>query len=292
MKFLRLTTLATIRNPPVDSCYITSTFVFFNSFFKHLFSMGKNDIIFTIIVLLLLAASLLFFFIRYRLKNNAYIKEKEAMKKSFERTLLESQIEVQEATFATLGKELHDNIGQLLSSTKMFLGITQRNFLSTPDTLTMAEDTLSKAINELRALSKSLDKEWLEQFNFIQNLEAESERINEARSLQILFSHPGELFLKADEQIILFRIVQEAIQNAIKHAHAKKIEINLSIVKETIKITVIDDGTGFNETLTTEGLGMRNMRHRTNLLGGSIFWNSTVGGSSVTIELPFKTNEQ
>lgn len=97
--------------------------------------MEKKDIIFgiifTTIVVVLLVAFLMFFFIRYRSRSNAYIKEREAMKKAFEQNLLQSQIEVQEATFAGLGKELHDNIGQLLSSTKMLLGITQRS-LSTP----------------------------------------------------------------------------------------------------------------------------------------------------------------
>ena len=257
--------------------------------------MEKKDIIFSIvfttIVLLLLVAFLMFFFVRYRLKSNAFIKERAAMKKAFERTLLQSQIEVQEATFAGLSKELHDNIGQLLSSTKMLLGVTQRYLGSSPETLTIAEETLGKAINELRALTKSLDKDWLEQFSFIQNLEVEAARINDAMYLEILFSHPEKLLLKSDEQIILFRIVQEAIQNAVKHAQAKKIQIHLTNSDHLVRVIVIDDGMGFDETSPREGLGMKNMKQRTKLLGGSIAWNSTGNGSSVTIELPFKENE-
>ncbi|MDQ2718564.1 MAG: sensor histidine kinase [Bacteroidota bacterium] len=257
--------------------------------------MEKKDvifaIIFTTIVLLLLVAFLFSFFIRYRFKNNAYLKEKEAMNKAFERILLQSQIEVQEATFLGLSHELHDNIGQLLSSTKMFLGITQRNLPNPPETLNIAEETLGKAINELRSLSKSLDKEWLEQFDFIQNLKAEAERVNQAGYLQILFTHPDKLFLKPDKQIILFRIVQEAIQNAIKHAQAKNIQIKLTNTKEIIRVDIIDDGIGFDETLPIVGLGMRNMKQRSKFLGGTATWNSKENGSSVTIELPFKENE-
>jgi Signal transduction histidine kinase len=257
--------------------------------------MEQKDIIFgivfTTIVLVLLVAFLMFFFVRYRLRSNAYIKERETMKKAFEQTLLQSRVEVQEATFTELGKELHDNIGQLLSSTKMLLGITQRNLPSSPDTLTIAEETLGKAINELRSLSKSLDKEWLEQFNFIQNLEAEAARINESGYLQIVFSHPDKLYLKSSEQIILFRVVQEAIQNAIKHAEAKNIRIDLTIAHEKVVVNIIDDGIGFTEPKVADGLGMRNMKHRTKLLGGTIWWSSEGKGSSVTIELPFKENE-
>jgi signal transduction histidine kinase len=243
-------------------------------------------VIFATIVLLLLAAFLMFFFVRYRVKNNDYIKEREAMQKSFDQTLLQSQVEVQEATFAGLAKELHDNIGQLLSSTKMLLGITQRNLGNSPDTLTIAEETLGKAISELRSLSKSLDKEWLEQFDFIHNLEVESSRINDAKHLRISFTHPGKLALRPEEQIILFRIVQEAMQNAMKHADPDHIQIHLTVAEEKMRIIVIDNGHGFNETHQKEGMGIRNMKHRTKLLGGKINWNSTGNGSSVIIELP------
>ena len=247
-------------------------------------------VIFATAVLLLLAAFLMFFFVRYRVKNNDYIKEREAMEKAFEQTLLQSQIEVQEATFAGLAKELHDNIGQLLSSTKMLLGITQRNLGNSPDTLTIAEETLGKAISELRSLSKSLDREWLEQFDFIHNLEVESSRINDAKHLRISFTHPEKISLKPDEQIILFRIVQEAMQNAMKHADPALIQIHLTEAKRKLRVLVIDDGHGFDESHQKEGMGIRNMKHRTKLLGGNINWNSTGNGSSVIIELP--NNEQ
>lgn len=147
---------------------------------------------------------------------------------------------------------------------------------------------MAKAIAELRALSKSLDKEWLERFNFIQNLKVEASRINSAGNLQIMFSHPQEFLLKSDKQIILFRIVQEAIQNAIKHAQAKIIQINLLVSNEIIKINITDDGIGFDKSLASEGLGIMNMKHRTKLLDGKIAWNSAGKGSQVTIEVPFK----
>jgi len=77
--------------------------------------MEKNQVIFAILIgtmlFILLAFFLLFFFIRYRSKSNQYILEKEKLKKEFEQTLLQSQIEVQENTFAGLSRELHDNIG-------------------------------------------------------------------------------------------------------------------------------------------------------------------------------------
>ena len=255
--------------------------------------MEKSDIMFAIIfgtlVLLLLASFLLFFFLKYRFRSNKFITERETMKKSFEQTLLQSQIEVQEATFSFLAKELHDNVGQLLSSSKMLMGITQRNLANIPETLTIAEETLGKAIVELRSLSKSLDKQWLEQFDLIENLTTEIKRINSCLILEIHFSHPGKLSLKVEEQIILFRIIQEALQNAIKHSEAENICIKIETKAENIIISITDDGKGF-APIINDGLGMRNMRHRTMLLGGNITWDTPERGSSITIQLPVKEN--
>jgi signal transduction histidine kinase len=249
----------------------------------------------TNIILVLLATAFVFliliflvnFILSYQKKTIAFTKEKELMQTQFDQTLLQSQIEVQEATFSVLAKELHDNVGQLLSSSKMLLGITQRNINNPPETLTIAQETLGKAISELRSLSKSLDKEWLEQFDLIDNLTTEIKRINAGLVLEIHFSHPAKLSLPVEEQIILFRIIQEALQNAIKHAEAKNIRIDIETKTENIVISVTDDGLGF-KPIYTNGLGIRNMKHRTKLLGGRIAWATPEIGSCVTIHLPVK----
>ncbi len=242
---------------------------------------------FVTIILLLLLGFLLFFFLKYRVRSNKYIKERETMKKAFEKTLLQSQVEVQEATFTVLAKELHDNVGQLLSSSKMLMGITQRNLVNIPETLTIAEETLGKAISELRSLSKSLDTQYLQQFDLIENLTTEIKRINSSLVLEIHFAHSGKLTLTAEEQIILFRVIQEALQNAIKHAEAKNINIEIVSGQQHITITIADDGKGF-EPISSDGLGIRNMKYRTKSLGGSITWNNPAKGSLITIQLPVK----
>jgi len=255
--------------------------------------MEEREVMFTIgfvtILLLLLLGFLFFFFIKYRARKNTFIEERENMKKDFNQMLLQSQIEVQEDTFSILAKELHDNVGQLLSSSKMLLGITQRKMDTIPETLTIAEETLGKAITELRSLSKSLDKEWLQQFDLIDNLTTEIKRINSGLVLEIHFLHEGKLSLSPEEQIILFRIIQEALQNAIKHSEAKNITINIETHTENIVVEIADDGKGVEENLGN-GLGMRNMKHRTKLLGGNIIWHNPDKGALITIQLPVKEN--
>ncbi len=223
--------------------------------------------------------------INYKRKQETYLREKIQREEEFNKQLLRSQIEVQESTFAALSKELHDNIGQLLSTAKLLLGISERSILQPPDTFFTAGETVGKAIIELRALSKSLSKEWLEQFDLIQNLETEVTRINSTKILQIIFEHPNKLDLDSDKQIMLFRILQEAIQNVIKHSNATRIDINIIQTKVELEATIQDNGNGFDIKKMSEGLGINNMKQRTKLLNGIITWLSSDSGSQVIVKL-------
>lgn len=238
-------------------------------------------------ILLLITLFIVMLVVAYLKRDLKHLKEKESMEADFENQLLQSQLETQEETLHQLSTEIHDNVGQLLNSTKLLIGLTQRSLPEPPETLLMADDTLGKAIQEIRSLSKSLNKEWLQQFNFIENLEAEISRINTARSLQINLYRPDNLSLKANEQIILFRIVQELLQNAMKHAFAKTIEIKIKEDNRLLTIYIADDGTGFDEAVITQSVGLLNVKHRTKLLGGSVRWLSSINnGTQVTIQLP------
>lgn len=229
----------------------------------------------------------------YLRRDLKHLKEKESMEEDFEKQLLQSQLETQEETMSQLGNELHDNIGQLLNSTKLLIGVAQRSITNPPDTLITADETLAKAIQELRSLSKSLNKEWLEQFNFIENIEGEITRINSARTIHIYLSAPDSLSLQPDEQIILFRIVQEVLQNAIKHAGAKNMYIKIKEEPGLLSISITDDGAGFEEMALAKGVGILNIKHRTHLLGGTVQWQSAKSnGTVVLIQIPLKAVEQ
>lgn len=216
--------------------------------------------------------------------------ERELQEANFEKLLLQSKIEVQEATLTTLAKELHDNIGQLLTSTKLLLGIGRMKLAEVPDSFVIAEETLGKAIVELRSLSKSLSKEWLQQFSLADNLQAEVSRININDSIPIQVSLPQDLFLESEKQIILFRIIQEAMQNALKHANPQQIGIRLWIDNSYLHTTISDDGTGIVEC-NKESLGFANMKQRTASLLGTISWMPVnPKGCLVSIKIPVNTN--
>jgi signal transduction histidine kinase len=229
--------------------------------------------------------------INYKKKQDAYLHQLKLMKEDYDKQLMWSQIEMQEEAFAHLGQELHDDIGQLLSSTKLLINVTQRNMSEVPMTLCTAEETLSTAIHHLRALSKSFSRQWLDQFSLIDNLKVEVDRINASRAIQVKFTYElPELPLQAEPQIILFRIIQEAIQNCIRHARPQIIDISIRLAEKKLILIIADDGAGFDkEGMSSIGMGIRNMQHRTNLLGGEIRWEvTTAGGTAVLITLPLE----
>lgn len=244
-------------------------------------------------IFVMVALFVINYFIYFKRKKESITEEHLKMKEQFQNQLLQSRIEVQEQTFQQIGKELHDNVGQLLSTSRMLIGLTERELQTPPDTLLTANATLGQAINEIRSLAKSLDKEWLERFSFAENIQTMIERINAGKNVAVEYVQTVDLPLRNDEQIILFRIVQEAIQNAIKHASPGHMRIAVEQEEKNYLITVSDDGKGFDVQAVTQNMGLTNMQQRTKLLMGSIHYNSVVGkGTTVSIRLPLKSTER
>jgi len=246
------------------------------------------------IIFLVLTGIVIFILLFYQKKRFSHRYQMEQMKNAMEQELLRTQLETQENTFRQIADELHDNVGQLLSSTNILLVVTQKKLPDPPATLIMASETLSRAMQDLRALSKSLNREWLQRFNLIDNLQTEADRINISRSITVRVL-PGTSQLPAtpESQVMLFRVIQEAMQNCIRHAGARSIDVHITAEEGLIRISVQDDGKGFTpDPEKPLGLGLLNMRHRTNLLGGSIEWHSAAGeGTKVQICLPIQKHE-
>ncbi len=241
-------------------------------------------LIITLFIVLLLMA--------YKRRDYRHVIEKRKLKEDFTKQLLQSQIEVQEQTFQIIAKELHDNVGQLLSTSRMLIGLAERSLESVPDTLVSANKTIGQAIGELRSLSKSLDKDWLEQFDFIGNLKTEIERINASGAIRADLITGGRITLTRDKQIILFRIVQEAMQNAVRHSNASQLTIHMDEENEGLTINIADNGKGFDANKVITGMGLINMRHRAALLNGRIQFFSHPGkGSTVSIYISEKRDK-
>ncbi|TXH20679.1 MAG: hypothetical protein E6Q95_05255 [Chitinophagaceae bacterium] len=240
------------------------------------------------VMLLLVTAFILLMVISYRKREIHYKAEKKRIQDEFDSQILKSQIEVQEQTFKQISRELHDNIAQLMSTSKMLIGLVEMQLKEyTPDTLKTANATLSNALTELRSLTKVLDQDWLSKFNLLDNLKNEVNRLNQLKHITIHFNHPEIIHLKKDHQVLVFRIIQESLQNIFKHAQAKNVNLKITSYNSFIDIKIEDDGIGIPPNTDFCGLGLGNMKYRTQLLNGTIQWKpNSPKGTIVAILIP------
>ncbi len=254
----------------------------------------QQDILITIIIasvfLVLIGIFLLvlvFLFLRRQRKNQ---KEKEELKNRFEQTLLKTQIEIQDQTLSYIAYEIHDNVGQILSLAKLSnIQLTKDNFESRTDHI---DELLSKAVSDLRGISHDLKNNRFHQIGLHESIIQLLHTIERTGKYKTNFNAPhSDDFegIVAGRDIILFRMIQEIINNIIKHAFAKSIYVNIEIDEKTIEIKIIDDGIGFNTSLIKEekqGIGLENIYSRAKLINTDVEINSTKGeGTTVILKL-------
>ena len=261
--------------------------------FKEVQNLSDSVIIGTIIFLFLslfIIGNLLLYFY----KRKKHFAERKKMKADFNQILLQSQLEIQEQTLKNISQEIHDNIGQALSLAKLNLNTVP---LITDETVQQkiinSKELVSKAIVDLRDLSRSLDTDYVQEMGFQRAIEYELEMIRKTGIAQIEISSEGSLFrLDKQKELILFRIVQEVLNNIVKHAKAGKISVQTVYQPDMLQLTISDDGQGVDLSPLNEnnhsgfGLGIRNMHNRAKLIGAEFNMSSALGiGTIVKIIL-------
>ena len=251
------------------------------------------------LIFLLLGCVLIFFLLYYRNSKNKQLLEKENMKVSFQRNLLQTQLEIQEQTLNTISQEIHDNIGQILSLAKLNLGTMD---LQKPERLQQKIDDsrvlVGKAIQDLRDLSRSLNTDYVQQMGLQRAIEYELELLRKAGKHETRMDIQGAVYrLETQKELILFRIVQEILNNVIKHANASRITVQLNYKPELFILSVADNGEGFDISLLKEtenskfGIGIKNMHNRAKLIGAEYsITSSKDNGTQVHISLPMILN--
>ncbi|MFM8911662.1 MAG: sensor histidine kinase [Flammeovirgaceae bacterium] len=235
---------------------------------------------------LAVAVGIVVLFLFYQKRQLQFIHDKKDLNNLFQRELLATKMEAQEEALAHVGRELHDNIQQLLGSAKNLMAAARTS--PHPDyTREMADSTLAEAILQVRALSKSLTTDWLEKFDLITHLQAEADRLGNRNFLNIELQYPEALTLAREQQIMLFRMAQECMQNAIKHGKASELRIEITTLESSLTLRVIDNGNGFPVHTTAPGVGITNITTRAQLLGGAAEWHSQPTSTTVSVQIPY-----
>ncbi|MCC6289721.1 MAG: sensor histidine kinase [Chitinophagaceae bacterium] len=244
-----------------------------------------------VIALLLLGTFILFLSILFSNKQIKNKKERAELQSQFSQTLLQSQLEIQDQTLQHISHELHDNIGQIASLIKINLNTIQlENVGKAQQKIEDTKELIRQLITDLKGLSVRLNSDRITQFGLIKTLQAEADRINKTGAFSANFASNGaDPTLAPEKSIILYRMIQEIINNIIKHSEAKHIDIKLNAAENLFTLVFTDDGIGFNveEKLTNGGAGLLNLQNRAKLINAQLTIQSTPeSGSVFTIEMP------
>jgi signal transduction histidine kinase len=232
----------------------------------------------TVLFMLVLGFVVVFFLIHLK-KNKEHKKETELLQLTFQKELLKVQLEVQEQTFKDISQELHDNIGQILTLAKLNLNTLDfQNPATLPDKTEDTKQLISSAISNLRDLSRTLNTDAIVVTGLAGAIETELNRIEKTGIVKtkLLISGNRSLMLTPEQELILFRITQESLQNIIKHAGASFITVEITYQPPGLQLSIRDNGKGFNvKDISHEGSGLKNMENRASLIGAKLSVEST-----------------
>lgn len=217
--------------------------------------------------------------------------------REMEMTATNALLEGQEEERRRLAKEIHDGIGPLLSTIKLYLDALQVDLQQVaPSSLKKIQamgELIRSVASDLRDISHALMPSVILDFGLITALENLCRNANESEQVQVNFFHTGlvDKQLDANTELGLFRIAQELLSNGLQHAHAKTITMQLLRHPESVIFMVEDDGIGFNQeqlnVALNDGMGFRNVLTRAKSLGGSFAADAQPGkGMLATIEIP------
>jgi len=209
--------------------------------------------------------------------------------------LNERLMKAQEQERIRIAGELHDGVMQQMLSVTMLLGAAKRKIAGNPEvqaSIDKIQDKLVQAGTEIRQLSHGLHPPQLQDAGLPGALRSYCEQFSAASGIAVncdLDEDARELSRGAS--LALFRIVQEALGNAAKHASAKLVTVSLKRTNGTVALTITDDGVGFDRTQlgTSGGLGLVMMRERAAQLNGTFEFDTAPGrGTTIRVEIPFR----
>src|SRR5690348_1056600 len=218
-------------------------------------------------------------------------KKIEEQKLNEQRLINEITIQTQEKERKEVGRELHDNVNQILASAKMYLGMLKNgNHSAEHNLLLKSHDYVEEAMNEIRKLSHSLVAPSLGSLGLKETLEALALDTNLSNSFKVKLNVDDTYNeQKADKtrELMLYRIVQEQLTNITKYAKAKKVFISLKKANNRLLLTITDNGVGFDMDKKSNGIGLSNMKSRIEFYSGKMNIISAPGkGCTLEISIP------
>jgi signal transduction histidine kinase len=234
----------------------------------------------------------IFFFIKARTRRRQQLREKE-QELFLREAQIHASIQSQERERKRFAQDLHDGMGQLISALRLALqGVNKNASLEQRvEVMSKGEEILNEMHHEIRSIAFNLMPQTLVQHGLVPALREMSDRVNGSGKIIVRVSaYDFPPRLSELEEISLYRVIQEWVNNVMKYANATLIQVQLIGHEEELNITIEDDGQGFDVTTLYNGTGngWKNIHSRLNLIKGSIDIDSRagMGGTTVTVRVP------
>ncbi len=256
--------------------------------------MGESEIIIFLItatiVFIILILGLVNFFLQYRKRRLHHLEDTKKMQELHQSELLFTQLEMQTQTMQHIGREIHDNVGQKLTLASLYTQqlAYENKAPQVNDKIESISNIINESLAELRQLSKSLTDDSINENNINELLKQECDNVNHLKKATATFSsNKKNIILTYQTKSILVRIVQEFLQNSLKHAQCKNISISLNENENKLQMQLQDDGKGFDiNNILNKGIGLSNMKKRLEVIGAIFNLESKQGiGTKLLIEI-------
>ena len=225
-------------------------------------------------------------------------------KKKLEQQLMQEQeqkhkavsqagIAAQEAERSNISRELHDNVNQLLMSAKLFMNSAKTDTEKADEHIEKAITYQMMAVEEIRKLSKKLNTSLVKVIGLSRSIDDIIINMKAFQQIETKFLYDQKLEkrLSEDQQLMIFRIIQEQTNNIIKYAEAKNVTIYLKEENNQVYLSITDNGKGFDTSIQSKGIGFINIYNRIDAFGGEVKLNSSPGkGCSLEIIFPITLN--
>ena len=209
-----------------------------------------------------------------------------------QRQITEITIQAQEKERSEIGKELHDNVNQLLATAKIMID-TARAIPEMHDLcLSKSQESIMDAIHELRNISHAMMPPSFENTDFDEIISVLVQNVKLSRQIHLTVCLPPNEILKSmngNIKLAFYRILQEQISNILKYSKAKNVAITLEQSSGFFLLSIMDDGIGFDPTKKSSGIGLKNIKSRSELFNGTVeIITAPDQGCTLIIQIPVK----
>lgn len=206
-----------------------------------------------------------------------------------QKQITEAVVTAQEKERSEIGRELHDNVNQLLGASRLYIDAAKADAGNSHLLLSQASNFIKTAIDEIRVLSKVLHTPLIVEIGLLESIENLVEEIMTVNSLVIKINAEAfdESTLNYNFKLTIYRIIQEQLTNILKHAEAEMVTITVIKSNSSFSLSIIDNGIGFDTKLKRKGVGISNIASRTKMYSGKMGIDSAPGkGTVLWVQFP------